>query len=98
LSVNWWLMRRCLRKWLENNQPLGGSTGHQGTQGWQGSGPERHSEQVPDTSTKAWDNLCHENINAVLRRQYFPPAWKHACVVSVVSVSAMQSSPYRPTS
>jgi hypothetical protein len=26
----------CSRKWTEINQPLGGPTGHQGIQGWQG--------------------------------------------------------------
>jgi hypothetical protein len=32
------------------------------TAGWQGSGPERYTEQGPETSSKARDNLSHESV------------------------------------
>jgi hypothetical protein len=52
----------CPRKWTEINQSLGGPAGHKGTQGWQGSGSERYSEQGPNASTKARVNLSHESV------------------------------------
>jgi hypothetical protein len=36
--------------------------GRQGTQGWQGSGPERYTEQGPETSSEARDNLSYESV------------------------------------
>jgi hypothetical protein len=38
------------RKCIEIKQSLGGITGHQGAQDWQGTVPERYSEQGPETS------------------------------------------------
>jgi hypothetical protein len=55
-------IRLWTRKWTEINQSLGGPTGDQGTQGWQGSGPERYSEQGPETSIKAGDKLSHKSV------------------------------------
>jgi hypothetical protein len=45
-------MRVCPRNKTEINHSLGVLTGHLGTQGWQGSGPERYNEQGSETSTK----------------------------------------------
>jgi hypothetical protein len=52
------------------------------TMSWQGFGPKRRSKQDPATCTEGRDNLSHERVDAVLRKQYFPPALEHTQAIS----------------
>jgi hypothetical protein len=67
----------CTHKWTEINQPFRDPRSHRGTQGWEGSGPERH----PNRSLRYLPNrtitFLLTVLDAVLRKQYYPPTRKH---------------------
>jgi hypothetical protein len=87
-------------KWTETNHTLGGPTAIRGLKVGKAPGPNGEPNSVLRHLHKRLISFLTKVFNAVLRRQYFPSAWKHARVVSVLHLGKdlMLPSSYRPIS
>jgi len=63
-------------------------------------GPNGIPNRVLEYLPKRAITFLTKVFNAVLRRRYFPPAWKHACMVSILKLGKDPTLPssYRPIS